>query len=158
MNSSIWKLASVTLVLAICAFDWNPGLAQEQAFNGTYSMPFKVPRPQITLAPPRVDRDAIRFQIEVLEKPGIVTVEFLSSACMACNPVSKQLDSLTAPYGDTVRIFRIEANENTGLCSEFGVKRVPTVLLFKDGRVVDQFPQFSERQSELLTQAIRHQL
>jgi len=104
------------------------------------------------------DEDASRFGQEVLEKRGLVIVEFMSPSCLACNPTARMLYHLVNKYDGKVLWFRLNIHKNPGLSDHYEVPKVPAVLLFKDGHLVKKFNAFNEYQRSRLAQVVDFQL
>jgi len=70
-----------------------------------------------------------------------VLVDFWAAWCAPCLVIDPVLRSLVADYGGRVRLARVEVDEgeNMKLAGRYQVRGFPTVILFRDGRVVDRF-------------------
>lgn len=81
------------------------------------------------------------FQKEVMEtsmkKP--VLVDFWSPTCPPCLALKPVLEKLEEEYKEKVKIVKINVAENTQNAVVYGVRSVPAVKLFKEGKVVDEF-------------------
>lgn len=66
----------------------------------------------------------------------VLLVDFSSKHCGSCRRLHALLDELEAGYGDTVRIVRIEFDENPDLVRELGIKALPTLYLYCGGETV----------------------
>jgi thioredoxin 1 len=78
------------------------------------------------------------FAREVLESPLPVLVDFWGDHCAACRQISPVLRDLAAEYAGRVRIVKMHAAENPSSAGRFGVRAMPTVLVFSRGQVVGQ--------------------
>ena len=78
------------------------------------------------------------FAREVLESPLPVLVDFWGDHCPACRQISPVLRDLASKYEGRVRILKLHAAENPTSSNRFGVRAMPTVLLFSGGQVVAQ--------------------
>jgi thioredoxin 1 len=78
------------------------------------------------------------FEEEVLESELPVLVDFWGDHCAACRQISPVLRELAAEYGGRLRILKMHAAENPSSSARFGVRAMPTVLVFSGGRVVGQ--------------------
>lgn len=82
--------------------------------------------------------DKNSFQKEVLEQKGVTLVDFYAEWCGPCKMTGPILDELSAEMKD-VKIVKINVDENPDLASLYSVLSIPTFLIFKDGKVVNQF-------------------
>ena len=78
------------------------------------------------------------FQKEVLESDIPVLVDFWATWCAPCRHMSPIVDELAAEYEGKVKIAKINTENNADLTGEYGVISIPTFLIFKDGKPLDQ--------------------
>lgn len=79
------------------------------------------------------------FEAEV-KKPGQpILVDFWAEWCGPCRVVAPVLEKLAEEYDGRVRIGKVNVDEEAGLAGKYGVQSIPTLLLFKNGKVVEQF-------------------
>lgn len=78
------------------------------------------------------------FAREVLESKLPVLVDFWGDNCPACRQISPILRDLAGQYDGRLRILKIHAADNPASAVKYGVRAMPTVLVFSGGRVVAQ--------------------
>ena len=78
------------------------------------------------------------FAADVLASKSPVLVDFWGDHCPACRQISPILNALAADYAGRVAIVKMHAAENPASASRYAVRAMPTVLAFKDGKVVGQ--------------------
>lgn len=80
-----------------------------------------------------INVDESNFEEEVLNSKGIVILEYSSSWC---GPCVKQLPILEkfASENENVKVFKLDVDESKSIASRYGVKSIPTIMLFKDGK------------------------
>jgi thioredoxin 1 len=79
------------------------------------------------------------FAATVLKSPRPVVVDFWADWCAPCKQLSPILDELAATYDGKIDFVKLDTNANTSVPAQFGVLRIPTVLVFSGGEVVKQF-------------------
>ncbi|MCH7888073.1 MAG: thioredoxin [Proteobacteria bacterium] len=77
------------------------------------------------------------FQSEVLESDQPVLVDFWAAWCGPCRAVGPTIEELAKQYDGTVKVGKLNIDENPQAPSDFGISSIPAVLLFKDGKVVE---------------------
>ncbi len=77
------------------------------------------------------------FSREILSAPGSVLVDCWAPWCGPCSVVAPILDELAAKYAGGVRIAKLNVDENPLTASRYEVRNIPTLLLFKDGNLVN---------------------
>ena len=69
---------------------------------------------------------------------GVTLVDFWAEWCGPCRMVTPVLEELQSELGDSAKIVKLNVDENPNIAQQFGISGIPTMLLFKDGRVVDK--------------------
>ncbi len=79
------------------------------------------------------------FKTQVLEeKDKIVLVDFWAVWCMPCQVLHPVLDTLEKEMGDTIKIVKVNVDEQREIAMEYGIMSIPTVIMFKDGKPAKQ--------------------
>ncbi len=78
------------------------------------------------------------FENEVLKSDKPVMVDFWASWCGPCLALTPIIDELAEEYSDKIKICKLNVDENQKTAMEYGIKGIPTILFFKDGKVVEQ--------------------
>ncbi len=78
------------------------------------------------------------FQTEVLGSSKPVLVDFWAEWCGPCRMIAPALEEIAGEIGDKVDIVKLNIDENPQTPTSYGVRGIPTMVLFKDGRPVAQ--------------------
>jgi len=78
------------------------------------------------------------FQSYVLNSSLPVLVDFWAPWCGPCRAVAPILEEIAKEYATTLRVAKLNVDENTQTAQQYAVRSIPTLLLFKDGKVLEQ--------------------
>lgn len=78
------------------------------------------------------------FESEILKGSGVTLVDFWASWCGPCLALGPTIDALADEYKGKVKIYKVNVDENPETPSRYRVRGIPTMLVFKDGQMVDQ--------------------
>lgn len=96
------------------------------------------------------------FEQEVLQKKGIALVDFWAEWCGPCRQITPIVEDLAKDYDGKALVAKVDVDENAELTQRYGVRNIPTILILKDGEVVDKHVGFATK--EALAQKIEAQL
>ena len=77
------------------------------------------------------------FESEVLQADGPVVVDFWAEWCGPCKVMSPLVDALANELGDKVKVVKVNIDENPNAPTKYGVRGIPTFMVFKGGQLVD---------------------
>ena len=78
------------------------------------------------------------FSDAVLRQKGLVLVDFWATWCAPCRMLAPVLEQCATMYSEQLEIVKVDADTSEDLLVQYGVRGLPTLLLFKGGEVVDQ--------------------
>ncbi|PKP13733.1 MAG: thioredoxin [Bacteroidetes bacterium HGW-Bacteroidetes-3] len=78
------------------------------------------------------------FDEVVLKSDKPVMVDFWAAWCGPCRMVAPIMDQLTAEYAEKAIIAKVDVDANQEFAAKYGVRNIPTVLVFKNGEVVEK--------------------
>jgi thioredoxin 1 len=78
------------------------------------------------------------FDSEVLQSEKPVLVDFWAPWCGPCRAIGPLVDELAASYGDKIKFTKCNVDENPATPTKYGIKSIPTLILFKEGKILDK--------------------
>ena len=79
------------------------------------------------------------FKEEVLNSKGVILADFWAPWCGPCRMVGPVLEEIAREKGEKVKIVKVNVDENPGLAASYGVMSIPTMIIFNNGQLVEQF-------------------
>jgi len=77
------------------------------------------------------------FEKEVLKSDKPVLVDFWAGWCSPCLIVAPSVEEIAAEYEGKLKVGKVNVDENRGTAASYGIRSIPTLMVFKNGKVVD---------------------
>jgi len=82
------------------------------------------------------------FEKEVLQSTTPVLVDFWAAWCGPCRALAPVVDEIAKQYNGKLRVAKMDVDSNMSTPGKYGIRGIPALLLFKDGKVADQIVGF----------------
>jgi thioredoxin 1 len=78
------------------------------------------------------------FEKDVLQSDKPVLVDFWAEWCAPCRMLSPTIDAIAEQYGESAGVVKVNVDENTSTAQRYGIKGIPTLILFSAGKEVER--------------------
>jgi len=75
---------------------------------------------------------------ELLGSTSVALVDFWAVWCGPCRMLSPTVDDIANEYGDKITVAKCNVDDNEEIAEQFGIRSIPTLIFFKDGKAVDK--------------------
>jgi thioredoxin 1 len=78
------------------------------------------------------------FEKDVLQSAKPVLVDFWAEWCAPCRMIAPTIDAIAEQYAETAEVVKVNVDDNTGTAQRYGIKGIPTLILFNGGKEVER--------------------
>lgn len=87
------------------------------------------------------------FEVEVLSSDKVVVVDFWADWCGPCKMLSPVISQVSQEFGDSAHFVKVDVDSNPLTTQKFRIASIPTVLVFKNGEIVDNIVGFKPKET-----------
>lgn len=77
------------------------------------------------------------FEQDVLKSEVPVLVDFWAPWCGPCRMVAPIVEEIAGQFGEKIKVVKLDTDQNPGVASQYGIRSIPTLMVFKSGQKVD---------------------
>lgn len=89
-------------------------------------------------SPNTVELTDDNFDTEIVQHKGLSLVDFWAPWCGPCRMVAPAVEAIAAEYTGKLKVGKVNTDEAPEVSAKFGIRSIPTIMLFRDGEIVDQ--------------------
>ncbi len=78
------------------------------------------------------------FESSIIQSDKPALVDFWAEWCQPCKMLAPTVEEIAGEYIDKVKVAKVNVDDNPAIATKFGIRGIPTLLLFKEGKVVQQ--------------------
>ena len=87
------------------------------------------------------------FNEEVIKSDKPVIVDFYAEWCGPCKMMSPIIDSIAEELGDSIKVGKVNSDENLELVEKYEIMSIPTIMIFKNGEISKKFIGYTEKEN-----------
>jgi len=98
------------------------------------------------------------FETEVLRSNQPVLVDFWAAWCAPCRMLAPTIDAVAEKYQGKAKVVKLNVDENIDMSSKYGIKGIPTLILFRDGKEADRVVGVPSNAKDFISNMLEKQL
>jgi thioredoxin 1 len=98
------------------------------------------------------------FETEVLKSNQPVLVDFWAAWCAPCRMLAPTIDAVAEKYQGKAKVVKLNVDENIDMSSKYGIKGIPTLILFRDGKEADRVVGVPSNAKDFISNMLEKQL